>query len=105
MGFKASYEVGSKSTQAWGGPCSIKCILEDIKSAPTPSLSFLVLSPFLLVVPLFYKWKYIRRHWSSLGRKAGLRSRLYMRSGKVIVNSAKGPIPHDLFEFGLSINQ
>jgi hypothetical protein len=38
---KAGYEVGLKSIQAWGCPCSIKCLFLDIKSAPTlPSFPF-----------------------------------------------------------------
>ncbi len=45
-GVIASYGVGLKSAQAWGCPCSIKCILKDIRSGLTPSLHLLSTIPF-----------------------------------------------------------
>jgi len=41
MRVKASYGVGLKSAQAWGGPCSIKCQFKDIRSALISSLPLL----------------------------------------------------------------
>jgi hypothetical protein len=45
-GVKVSYEVGFMSTQAWGCPFSIKCLFNDIKSAPTSSLPLPRTLPF-----------------------------------------------------------
>ncbi len=45
-GVKVSYEVGYKSTQEWGCPFSIKCLFNDIKSAPSPSLPLPRTLPF-----------------------------------------------------------
>jgi hypothetical protein len=38
MAVKASYDKGFKSAEAWGFPCTIKCLFKDIRSALTPSL-------------------------------------------------------------------
>ncbi len=79
MGVKASCEVGLKSTQAWGCPCSIKCLfLRHIVSFYlfSPPSSY---SPFSYWLFHFFKigeiFVCIRLHSSSLGWKAGLRSR------------------------------
>ncbi len=66
---KSSYEVGLKSTQAWGCLCSIKSLFKHIKPAHTsPPLSgyFLVISLFLLVVSFYNNWGNIHRNSSSL---------------------------------------
>ncbi len=56
MRVKGSYGVGLKSAQAWGCPCSIKCLLKDIRSALTLSLS------------LFCTCVYIKPFWKLADR-------------------------------------
>ncbi len=58
MGDKASYGMGLKSAQAWGSPCSMKCLFKDIRPALTP------FPPFSIRTCVYIK----NRFWKSAGR-------------------------------------
>jgi hypothetical protein len=53
MGIKDSYGMGLKSAQAWGCPCSMKCLFKEIRSAL--ALSIHLLCTYIYIQNRFWK--------------------------------------------------